>query len=410
MFNYEPKCKKLSIFVLILCVFCLSASSIKAENNPYFTPIRWSADSKRIAIAINDIVEVHDVSTNQTLYTLKHHKDTITAVAWSPDNKVVATASYDQTINLWNVSDGSFIRTLSGQNDIVAAIVWSLDSKLLISSGFDTQPNLAVWDIASGQILSRHTSGTIVDASFSPDGSTFAYVTPLSLQTLNAVSFNVIATSQQVPCCTNVLTSIAWSSDSSKVVTGSKNGLVTIWDAKTAGQIDQFTVNTYSKPNAQDIPDLGLSWVRDARFSLDGNSVISVSGDGTLNEWDIATKKIIRNQQIAPLAVAAFSPYTGRLAYLDATMLSTVDNPSFQSLNMPSSFNVIIPLVSSEKLQIITKACALQSDVRQSLTAQINANKLADFSTQVSALTDAQIPPGCKADLLAVAGALMGKS
>lgn len=400
--------KKLIIIVVVIVLVGSSTAVSLAERSPYFTPLRWSIDGKRIAISVNNIVEVLD-DTNTLLYTLKGHADTISSVSWSPDNSTIATGSYDQTINLWNANDGSLVKTLIGQNDVITAVIWSQDSQRIISSGFDNQPNLVVWDVAKGNILSRHTGGTMVDASFSPDGTKFAYVNPLSVYILDTTSYEIIATSPIVACCANVITSIVWDPNSSKLATGSQNGLVTIWDGNNAKQLEQFVANTAFNPSSEKITSLELSWVRDVRFSLDGNTILSISGDGTLYEWDIATRTIIRNEQIPPIAVGAFSPFGARLSYLNASMLDASNNPTLQSLDTVSNFNVIVPFAAPERLQAVTQACGVEARIEESLTAQIAANELESFIIEVSTLTDAEIVPGCKADLLAVANALVAK-
>ena len=47
-----------------------------------------------------------DVRTGALKGTLKGHGDDVTAVAFSPDGKTLATASRDQTVKLWYSSPG----------------------------------------------------------------------------------------------------------------------------------------------------------------------------------------------------------------------------------------------------------------------------------------------------------------
>jgi hypothetical protein len=79
---------------------------------------------------------------------------------------------------------------------------------------------------------------------------------------------------------------------------------------------------------------------------------------------------------------------------------------TFQTF-LDGAVQIVVPAPSLEKLKMITEACNTQLTVEQLLITQINEKQLSTFTTQVNGLTNAQIPPGCKADLLAVANALM---
>jgi WD40 repeat protein len=102
------------------------------------------------------------------------HSRPVTAVAFSPDDRWLASSSADGTIRIWDAATGRETRTLLGHEGRVNSIAWGPDANILAAAGTDTTVRL--WDPASGQqtlVLRGHPVAAVAVA-FSPGGELLA--------------------------------------------------------------------------------------------------------------------------------------------------------------------------------------------------------------------------------------------
>lgn len=113
---------------------------------------------------------VWDIKSGEKLSVVEGHRDVLYAATVSPDNRFLATASYDRKIILWDLKTGQEVRTFEGHNGAVFDLVFSPDGKLLASASADS--TIKLWHVATGvrlDTLSQPLKEQYV-VRFSPNG------------------------------------------------------------------------------------------------------------------------------------------------------------------------------------------------------------------------------------------------
>lgn len=106
---------------------------------------RFSADGKRLvaqgwettATAPRGLVKLWDLAARKEMSVLKGHVDSVAAVAFSPDGKLIASAGSDRVVKIWDCATGKEVATLKGHTGPVTAVAFSPDGKLIASAGGD---------------------------------------------------------------------------------------------------------------------------------------------------------------------------------------------------------------------------------------------------------------------------------
>ena len=119
-------------------------------------------------------IKLWDVAVDSTgdryLRTLNGHTAAVWGVDFAPDGSTLASASWDGTVRLWDVSRGEQRAVLEGHTDWVYDVAYSPAGDLLASSSADGTVRL--WDAVTGGSLGtlEGPGGRIWSVSFSPDG------------------------------------------------------------------------------------------------------------------------------------------------------------------------------------------------------------------------------------------------
>ncbi|KAF2625753.1 hypothetical protein BU25DRAFT_473202 [Macroventuria anomochaeta] len=109
--------------------------SIREADWDAFTAVAFSPDGQLVASASDDeTVRVWETSAGTCRSTLEGHSDEVRAVAFSPDGHLVASASHDEKVRMWETATGTCRSTLEGYSEYISYLTFSSDGKILHSN------------------------------------------------------------------------------------------------------------------------------------------------------------------------------------------------------------------------------------------------------------------------------------
>jgi WD40 repeat protein len=251
------------------------------------------------------------------------HNHAVMDVAFSPDSGLLATASNDGAVKLWDIRVGREVRTLVGADRPLFAVAISPDGTQVAAGGADK--HIFVWNIRDGRrvaILKGH-DGHVEDLAFSPDGSLLASAGQDNV----AIIWDLErGTPSHFLKHDDFVNRLAWSPDSKTLATrsgsianlqrsGKRN--VLLWDAQSGKELRAFPIPARDFTKDRDFPASINAWgpidfLCGLGFSSDGKR-LGFTVDGTTQVVDPANGTLLR---AAPGVFLAFRQEDGALCIL----------------------------------------------------------------------------------------------
>jgi WD40 repeat protein/serine/threonine protein kinase len=300
-------------------------------NFPNSGEAQLSPDREWIAAINRDngaqTVKVWSISTKEVMAVFPIERGNITAVAFSPDKKLLAVFANGGGVSLWDMAtrqrrklfpvasagvafcgavqfspDGSIlaigdldgrvrlvdVKTLKETDTFAAAprinaglavvsLAFSPDGRVLaVSTGWENS-DITLWDVVAKAKLPNLTGhrGFVSSLAFSPDGKTLASAS--GDQTIKLWNTTTWKEETTLIGHEDEVWSVGFSSDGTTLVSSGKDGSVYLWPAEV-GRL---------KRGPRSLPIRAQMW----SVSPDGKSIVAVNSDGTGASWDVATAR-----------------------------------------------------------------------------------------------------------------------
>lgn len=329
----------------------------RKEDLRYFVrAVAWSADGKLVASAGGNWfpsepgeLKVWNATTGELLHDLAGHEKDVVGVAFHPRGGLLASASTDKTVRVWNLETHREVLRLE-HNAQAHTVTYSPDNRWLISGGDD---GVRVWDGGTGKPVAHFARlGSLV--ALSPDGRSIAsdHAGGARIWDFSQIQAGLANPPASLPLLQSFsahgggVTGLAFSPDGALLATTSVDGTVRTWDVMNGdeqaiyrgheGRVSALAFHPHgrvllsggeqpgdikfwdlTRPVEHAAPVSFADQRRDIdalAFSADDRELLAIGKGGLLRRWDSATGLVAResghgcsSEWLVPARPAVFS-------------------------------------------------------------------------------------------------------
>ncbi|XP_061973418.1 WD40 repeat-containing protein HOS15-like isoform X3 [Populus nigra] len=145
--------------------------------------VKWDPTGSLLASCSDDIsAKIWSMKQDKYVHDLREHSKEIYTIRWSPTGPgtnnpnqqlVLASASFDSTVKLWDVEFGKLLSSLNGHREPVYSVAFSPNGEYLASGSLDRCIN--IWSLKEGKIVKTYTgNGGIFEVCWNKEGDKIA--------------------------------------------------------------------------------------------------------------------------------------------------------------------------------------------------------------------------------------------
>lgn len=235
------------------------------EQHSAVTALAWSPDGKRIASAsVDGTIQIWVAASGQLLLTYRGHKGRVNAIAWDSLSNEIASGGDDKTVQVWNPDTGILLATYPGHKSAITAVAWNPfpygEPKWDIASG-DESGVVQLWN------SQNHEANTTFSAPRGP-------VDVLAWSPADAIAF-----------------------PDALELAAEANGDLFVWTDTEEHGLENPIVD-YSYPDVIALK-FGLAWSPDGKYIASAiSSEVSKISVGDMAIWDVKTRQLVHAYHI----------------------------------------------------------------------------------------------------------------
>ncbi|KAF7975275.1 hypothetical protein HWV62_10164 [Athelia sp. TMB] len=249
--------------------------------------VAYSPNGRRIASAsLDGTIRVRDTETGEELWApFQRHSKAVLSIAYSPSGRHIVSGSFDDTVQIWDSETGEAVgespfKHYAGVN----CVTYSSDGMHILSCAINGL--VRIWNVQTGKAgtppiegKGDYLSTPTWCVAYSPDGlhivvgyDNTGKINVYDTETGGAVGPSLKGHSGRVNC-------IVYSPDGTRIASCSLDNTIRLWDAKTRQAVG--VLKGHAGP------------VLSVAYSLDGARLVSGSQDKAIRVWDVATRNLI---------------------------------------------------------------------------------------------------------------------
>jgi len=149
---------------------------VLTDHKDWLLAVCFSPDGKLLATGSQDnTIKVYGFKEGNAIlkYTFDNHTGDVLSLSFSPDSTLLSSGSEDRSINFWNPADGSLVKSIDQAHPAaVNSVVYSPNGRVVASGGGGQ--NIKIWDASTFQL--KHTfdslhTGEVTDLAFTSDSN-----------------------------------------------------------------------------------------------------------------------------------------------------------------------------------------------------------------------------------------------
>ncbi len=185
-------------------------------------------------------IKIFDTTSGEQLHSIKKHPDWLLEAAYSPDGVLFVTGGRNGGLYVWESEAGMEFYELKEHQQAITGISWRGDSNVVAVCSEDG--NVSLWEMQNGKQIKKWAAhgGGALSIDFSADGAQIVTSGRDNRVKIWDLEGKML---REIKDFTDVVTSVVFTNDGKKVISGDWNGQLKVWNAADGALVGELISN-----------------------------------------------------------------------------------------------------------------------------------------------------------------------